>query len=125
MTKEELNLEEKEIKNVQAEMMLVGALYKKPELYISYGHAMRSKYDFSDDACRFFYNMFENMYTTFSEIIDEDKVNIFMSQNQERLREYKKYKGWKMISSWMNLADVDDFEKYYNLIKKYSLLLPR
>lgn len=122
MTKEELNLEEKEIKNVQAEMMLVGALYKKPELYISYGHSMRSKYDFSDDACRFFYNMFENMYTTFSEIIDEDKVNIFMSQNQERLREYKKYKGWKMISSWMNIADVDDFEKYYNLIKKYSLL---
>lgn len=83
---------------------------------------MRSVYDFSDDACRFFYNSFELMYTTFSETINEDKVNIFMSQNTERLREYKKYKGWRYLKSCMHLADINDFDKYYTTVKKYSLI---
>lgn len=108
--------------NVQSELLFIGALYKNPELYISYGQSMRSTYDFSDEACRFFYNSFEVMYKSFSETINEDKVNIFMSQDYDRLKEYKKYKGWKFLKSCMRLADPNDFNKYYTNVKKYSLV---
>ena len=112
----------KSVNNIQAEILLVGSLYKEPDLYVSYGNFMRSKYDFSDEATRFFYDNFELMYTTFSQNMDENQVNIFMSQDTERLRLYKRYKGYKTISQWMQLSDTSDFKNYYNLVKKYSLV---
>ena len=112
----------KSVNNIQAEILLVGSLYKEPDIYVSYGNFMRSKYDFSDDATKFFYDCFELMYTTFSQNMDENQVNIFMSQDTDRLILYKRYKGYKTISQWMQLADVDDFKNYYNLVKKYSLV---
>ncbi len=108
--------------NISAEMCFVGALYTNPDLYVSYGNFMRSKYDFVDPVTRFLYDSLENYYLTFSQTIDEKKVNVFMSQNSERLKEYKQYKGWKTIQSFMNIADVNDVDNYFNLVKKYSLL---
>jgi len=108
--------------NVQAELCLVGALYSEPDLYVSYGNFMRSKYDFSDDAVRFFYDNLETYYLTFSQTIDEKKINVYMSQNEERLKEYKKYKGWKTIQQFISLGDCNDVDNYFNLVKKYSLL---
>lgn len=116
------NIELKDNKNVQAEILLVGSLYKNPDLYVSYGNFMRSQYDFSDPATKFFYDEFATMYTTFSQTIDETKLNIYMSQDDDRFRTYKKYKGWKIISQWMSIADVEDFKNYFNIVKKYSLV---
>ena len=117
-----VNIEVIEPTNIQSEIMLVGSLYKNPDLYVSYGNFMRSQYDFSDPVTKFFYDSFSIMYTTFSQTIDETKLNIFMSQDDDRLRTYKKYKGWKTISQWMNLADIEDFKNYYHIVKKYSLV---
>lgn len=116
------NIELIEPVNVQSEILLVGSLYKNPDLYVSYGNFMRSQYDFSDPVTKFFYDSFSIMYTTFSQTIDENKLNIFMSQDDDRLKLYKKYKGWKTISQWMSLADVEDFRNYFNIVKKYSLV---
>lgn len=115
-------MSEVKLENVQSEMMLVGALYKEPSLYIQYGNFIRSKYDFSDASCRFFYDMFELIYTTFSEEMSEAKVDLFMTQDSERLKQYRHYDGYKSIQTAMNVASVDDFDKYYSQLKKYSLL---
>lgn len=109
-------------KNVQAEMCFVGSLLTDPDLYVSYGSFMRSKYDFSDEVTRFMYDNLELYYLTFSQTIDERKMNTFMSQNPERLREYNRYKGWKTALKFMELADITDVKKYFKLVKKYSLL---
>lgn len=108
--------------NIQAEMCFVGSLYAEPDLYVSYGNFMRSKYDFADPVTRFLYDNLETYYLTFSQTVDEKKVNVFMSQNEERLQEYKQYKGWKTIQSFIGLADTSDVDNYFNLVKKYSLL---
>lgn len=118
----ETQVEIKKATNIQNEMCFVGALYKQPDLYVSYGNFMRSQYDFSDECTKFFYNMFELMYITFSQTFDETQVNIFMSQDKDRLKLYKSYKGWKTISQWKELANVDNFKNYYNIVKKYSLV---
>ena len=67
----------------------MGCLYKSPDLFVNYGNFMRSKYDFSDLATKFFYDSFETYYMTFSQTVDETKLNVFMSQNSERFKTYK------------------------------------
>ena len=114
--------EELKTSNVQGEICFVGCLFAQPDLYVNYGNFMRSKYDFSDPITRFLYDNLETYYLTFSQTVDEKKVNVFMSQNPERLKEYKSYKGWKTIQRFMDLADVNDVDNYYQIVKKYSLV---
>lgn len=45
-----------------------------------------------------------------------------MTEDEDRLRLYKQYGGWKTIESWMQLARVEDFKNYYEVLKKYSLI---
>ena len=108
--------------NVSAEICFMGALFKNPDAFVNYGNFMRSKYDFSDPAVKFFYDEFETYYLTFSQTVDETKMNVFMSQDAERLKTYKQYKGWKTIQQYMKLADESDIKNYFDLIKKYSLV---
>ncbi len=111
-----------EMTNVQAELLFVGAIYKKPDIYITYGPTIRAQYDFSDPATRFFYNTFENYYLTFSQEISEDKLNNFCSQNHETFKQYRNFKGWSTVKAMMEMADVNDIKNYYNIIKKFSLI---
>lgn len=115
-------MELEQLQNVQNEVLTVGSIYKNPDLYIEYGRSIKSKYDFSDDATKFYYENFELMYKTFSQTVDETKLNTFMSQDKERLKLYRKYGGYKIIEKWMNLVNIDDFKNYIELVKKYSLL---
>ncbi len=119
MTKE---IEQREPRNIQNEILLVGSFYKKPDLYVSWGEFIRSKYDFDDEVTEFFYNCFELIYKTFAQELDENKVNTFMSENNDRLKKYKMYGGYETISKWMSLADTNDFKNYFDIIKKYSLV---
>lgn len=45
-----------------------------------------------------------------------------MAEDQNRLLLYKKYGGWKTLEKWMELAIVDNFQGYFEVLKKYSLL---
>ena len=81
--------------NVQSELLFCGCMYKEPDLYLSYGESTKSKYDLSDPATRFFYDLFEEYYLTFSQDVSQNKINSFVTQNSERLKSYKNYGGWK------------------------------
>ncbi len=108
--------------NISAEICFVGSLYKNPDLFVSYGNFVRSKYDFEDPVTKFFYDNFETYYLTFSQTVNETKVNVFMNQEPERLQLYKQYKGWKTIQQYMSLADENDCKNYFDTVKKYSLV---
>lgn len=58
----------------------------------------------------------------FLQTVDETKMNVFMSQNEERLKLYKQYKGWKTLQRYMALADENDVKNYFDTVKKYSLV---
>lgn len=108
--------------NIQAELLFCGCMFKAPDLYLSYGESTRSKYDLSDQATRFFYDLFEEYYLTFSQEVSENKVNNFATQSTERLKQYKSYGGWKTIKSMMDISDPNDFKNVYNTVKKFSLI---
>ena len=108
--------------NVQSELLFCGCMYKEPDLYLSYGESTKSKYDFSDNATRFFYDLFVEYYLTFSQDVSQNKVNNFATQNAERLKLYKSYGGWKAIKDMMDIADPNDIKNVFNTVKKYSLV---
>lgn len=112
------------LKNTQVEMQFVGSLYKNTDLYIEYGSFVRIKYDFSDEAVQFFYDCLEKYYKTASQqkSVDEVTFNMFISQDTERLKFYRKYHGWKTISEYQRLCDPDECKNYFDSLKKYSLL---
>lgn len=109
-------------KNINVELLFCGCMYKSPDLYIRYGQSIKSKYDLTDSACKFFYDQFENYYLTFSQDVSENKINNYMSQNVEIFKTYKSYGGWKTVKSMMDLADVNDVQNCFSTIKKYSLI---
>ncbi len=108
--------------NVQNEMLLVGCFFKEPDLYIKYGHFIRSKYDFADEAMKFYYDCFELMYKTFSQTVDEFKVNTFMTQDADRFKIYSNYGRYETIKKIMSICDLNDIDNYFETVKKYSLI---
>lgn len=111
-----------ELQNIQSEMLVIGSLYKNPTLYLTYGNSIVPKYDFSDKACEFFWQLFEDYYVSYSETFTEIKLNTFASMVNERLKAYKQHGGYKTIKGFMEIADDNDFKNYFETLKKYSLL---
>ena len=103
-------------------MLLVGCFYKEPDLYIKYGQFIRSKYDFADEAMKFYYDCFELMYKTFSQTVDEFKVNTFMTQDSERFKVYSNFGRYETIKKIITICDANDIDNYFETVKKYSLV---
>lgn len=110
------------ISNIQNEFLVVGCLYKQPDLFIEHGQHIKSKYDFYDEATRFFYDMADIIYQKRTQIFNKSSITTFMTEDPERLLLYKKYGGWKTIENWMELGLTENFNNYFEVLKKYSLL---
>lgn len=110
------------VKNIQNEILFVGCVYKNPDIMIEYEHYIKEKYDFSDSATRFFYEVAKILILTRSQIPNKQNVITFCSENQERFIEFKNYGGYKTLESWQQLAIVEDVKSYFEILKKFSLL---
>ena len=113
---------ELDLTNVQSEMLVIGSFFKDPTLYLTYSNSIVPKYDFSDKACEFYWELFSDYYVSYSEDFSELKLNTFASMLPERFKEYRANGGYKTIKSFMELADPKDFKNYFETLKKYSLL---
>lgn len=110
------------VNNVTNEILFVGAVYKNPELLVDYIQLVKSKYDFYDEATRFFYDSAEIIYQTRSQEFKNTTITTYMSEDKERLALFKKYGGNKTIEEWKKLAQLENQKNYYDILKKYSLL---
>lgn len=110
------------VSNVPNEVLMIGALCSNPELMINYSRVIVSQYDFSDEITKFLFDTLELMYNTYSQDFNENSVNTFMIQDEERKIKYRQYGGWKTIKKAMTISNVEDIENYYATLKKYSLL---
>jgi replicative DNA helicase len=107
--------------DLASEALFIGSLFAKPILYVDYAQLIKAKYDFYDEDIRFLYNCFDIYYKTFSQEITETKIQMFMSQDEERLKAYKGLGGWKTIEKQIDLSDPGDIHNYFDIIKKFSL----
>lgn len=110
------------ISNIPNEILFVGAIYKHPDFLVEYGHNVKSKFDFADEATKFFYDSAVILYRTRTQEFNKTSVLTFMVEDEIRLAQYKKWKGWSTLEGYMKLANEDDIKGYFNVLKKYSLL---
>lgn len=110
------------VKNIQNEILFVGCIFKNSDVMIKYEHYIKEKYDFSDSATKFFYDIAKILILTRSQIPNKQTVITFCSENQERFLEFKNYGGYKTIESWQQLAILEDVQSYFEVLKKFSLL---
>ncbi len=110
------------IADVTNEILFVGSMYAKPDLFVEYGLYIRSQYDFSDEATRFFYDNLEIIYKTRSEAPTRSTIIAYYSEDNERLSKFTRYGGMKLIENWINLSQPEDIQHTYDILKKYSLL---
>lgn len=104
-------------------MLVLGCLYKQPDLLLEYGDYIIPKYDFSEETTRLLYNCIYELFNTYPDTeINEVKINIYMNQEPERKRKYNELKGYRFIERIMNLVNIEDFPVYYEKLKKFSLL---
>lgn len=115
------------MKNVVIEICILGGMFENPDLYIDYGKLIKSKYDFSEEENKWLYNKFELFYLQFCDKrekseISENQFNVFMLQNEEDAKKYKEIGGWSFIEQIKNHTDKDNFEGYFDILKKYALI---
>lgn len=102
--------------------MVVGSIFKDPELLVEYSRYVRSKYDFADEGCKFFYDCAELIFEKRSQTFNKPVIASFMTEDNDRLGQYKRLGGWKTLSEWMTLSEGQDFGNNFDVLKKYSLL---
>lgn len=110
------------IKNIGIESLFIGALLRNTDLFITYKDSIIPNEDFTDEAVLFIYNALSLYYSNHSNEIEQTKVEVFMSLDKKRLEKYKNYGGYSMFENFMEISDDKDIIKYYDSLKKYSLL---
>lgn len=110
------------VSNVQNELLVVGYIYKNPESLVDIAKFIRSKYDFADDATRFFYDCATILFQTRTQTFNKASVTTFMTEDTGRFSNFKRYGGYKTIASWIELASDIEFGKCIDTLKKWSLL---
>lgn len=96
------------IRNTTNEIMFVGAIYKQPDLLVDFDPHVRKKYDFFDEATRFFYSCASVMYSTRTQDFNKTSILTFMAEDESRLAKYKEFKGYTTIQNYMQLANPKD-----------------
>lgn len=116
--------EEMELFNTQTEMIIVGSLWSNTETFaFDYIDIINNK-DFSDSACRFFHELLNRYISEYSTEVTEQKVNMYVSQNNNVFKGYKKYGGFKTILEFMkySVSFSDEMKRQVDVLKKWSVL---
>lgn len=117
------NIEIKEnLRDVSAEGLVVGSLYKRPELLFEYEDLIYPEWDFTVKSLKFYYDLIKHCYLSGYQNIDETLINIEISKNDAWMKEYKRNKGYKTIIRLMEKANPNDFFTYFTTLKKFNLL---
>lgn len=110
-----------DISNSQAEMMFVGCLYKKPEFILEVENVVKSETYFCDSVAKFLYDQAILLFKK-NQSFSENSIVVFMTEDSERLEAFKKFGGIETVKNFIEYATVDDFQSYYEELKKYSLV---
>jgi replicative DNA helicase len=111
------------IQDISVESMVVGMLFRKPELFNEYIELIFPEYDFSENGLRFLYNVLVDTFLS-SNILNETSINITISRMDELSQKlYKDMGGFKLFQRLSTISEVsDDFKKYYEQLKSYNVL---
>lgn len=113
--------EEDVLSNIQNEMLFVGCIYKQSDLLIEVEKNIKSEFYFTDPVTKFFYDNSIIIYKR-EQSFTEKAINVYMSEDKIRLGLFREYGGIQTIKEFMDLCEVESFNSYYEMLKKYALI---
>lgn len=98
------------------------SLYKNPEeLYNEY--PIKPDLDLITNDGKFYYNLGKSMIEKGIKNFDEISLITFLNDYPELKKEYESKGGWKSISEYMDILDVENIDAYYKELVKNNLLI--
>ena len=113
--------DEEKLQDLTSEILFIGTMYKYPGIVQKYRRYLGNE-DFSTPASQFFYNLFEKVYDTYSKTPDEVSIAGFLAGKKQILDKFNEYGGFTTIQGFMDTCNSNDVDKYFDNIKKFSLL---
>lgn len=112
----------KALYDASAIMYVLGCLMKKPDLLAEVEKTKLTKDDFDDKLTKSIFLAIYNLYINGANKINLVDVEAYLSQNDVAFAYYKKSGGQNFLSDAEDLAEVDNFNYYYNRVKKFTAL---
>lgn len=98
------------------------SLYNNPsELYSDF--PINPDTDLLTEDGKFYYNLGKNMVKKGIKTFDEISMTTFLNDYPEIKNQYEAKGGWKAISEYVEMLDVDNVEMYYNELSKNNLMI--
>lgn len=111
------------IQDLAIESLVVGFIFRKPDLLNEYMELISPEYDFTDFGLCFLYRLVVDTFMN-HDVMNETSLNIQVSKmDDESQILYKKMGGYKVYQRLSNVSEVqEDFKKIYEKLKVYNLL---
>lgn len=119
-----MTIKEKDLKDIGTEGLLLGCFMRQNDLLLDYYEKLYPHENyFSNEATLFFYRLLQDLYFVKKhESIDEVKINIYLEENPDKKKQYKKIGGWDVLKRLRDKCDLDEIQMYYEKVVKYATL---
>lgn len=113
-----------ELTSNPVEAYIVGLFWKHPEFYLDYGEERISQNTFSYDIWWYYFSLGRHMRMRENKLIFDDiAVDTTLTKFAERWCErYEEYGGYQIVQELMEEVNEDNFDSYYDELKKLETL---
>lgn len=103
-------------------VQVIGCILKQPSLLDNEGRYFFNEEDFTNDFHRIVFGAINNLYNMGATNLNTKSIEDYLSSRPTSLGIYKNAQGAKWIEEISLIADVSNFDYYYNRMKKMTLL---
>lgn len=110
------------ISDLATEGIVIGFIYRYPELLDEYIDLIVPKYDFTDENCIFLYEIIINAYISNGKL-DHISINLYISSlDNDKIKKWQEIKGFDILDKLVEFSkSVDKFETVYKKLKVYNV----
>lgn len=108
--------------DTSAIMYIIGCLIKNPQILAQVDKVKLAKEDFDEKFTKSIFLAIYNLYLNGANKISPVDIEAYLSQNPMAHKIFKDNNGFNYLSDAEELADLGNFQYYYNRVKKFSAL---
>lgn len=111
------------IQDLANESLVIGFIYRNPEILNEYMELISQEYDFSDEGLKCLYGLLIETFLN-HDVVNETSINIqAVKMSLEKQDLYKKLGGHRIYERLANISKVqENFKNIYEKLKSYNLL---
>ena len=107
--------------DIAAIVQIIGCVFNQPSLLDNEKYIITEK-DFCKDFHRILFGSIYKLYNSGAKTISIGDIENFLSAREKDFGTYKANKGQEYLLKLSSIAEVDNFDIYYNRLKKMSIL---